>query len=491
MVSRPLKKQQSTPIKIGDVVTFIYHSQRVHGIARFIGQTDFSANTLCGVALSEDVGKHNGTVKGRKYFVCPDKHGVFVPLRKVSLTPPALHDLIKKRLRSTNKEESEEKEEEEPFEEEIEEQLSDDEMRITVRSYKAPQKVSTNNKVQNNPGNASFTKNKDPPNSDRSVVSSNSSCDSGFESPTRLSAEQSKEKFSSRRTKAKTKNIVVSSFIAESPQKPVIFNSFDEDSTSSIPEQVLSSGQKVQLKKHAISNSEEELDSEVFEKEVETSLTSEHVKRLVKEEVCEERIKTNNVESSSPSLPTTDDTEDGKTKIPKRVASAAKMFENIEQKTNPPSSKVKSPTPFMQKSQNPSNIKSPSPTVGKLQSSSAIKSPTPSFLKSQNLTSLRSPTPSSSTSVKSSLTSVKPTSTSSSIRARTTQVKRTTVTANIPKLWQPTSVNKTNTSSPSSSPRKSSTEAKSHVTVKTHSKPSLVPSPRKTSAVKQDTSKKG
>ena len=111
MVSRPLKKQQSTPIKIGDVVTFIYHSQRVHGIARFIGQTDFSANTLCGVALSEDVGKHNGTVKGRKYFVCPDKHGVFVPLRKVSLTPPALHDLIKKRLRSTNKEESEEKEE--------------------------------------------------------------------------------------------------------------------------------------------------------------------------------------------------------------------------------------------------------------------------------------------------------------------------------------------------------------------------------------------
>ena len=37
-----------------------------------------------GIHLSTKTGSHNGTVKGRKYFECPSKHGIFVRLKDIS-----------------------------------------------------------------------------------------------------------------------------------------------------------------------------------------------------------------------------------------------------------------------------------------------------------------------------------------------------------------------------------------------------------------------
>jgi len=48
-----------------------------HGIVRFIGPTSFADGDWVGVELAHG-GKNNGTVKGIKYFECPNNSGLFV-----------------------------------------------------------------------------------------------------------------------------------------------------------------------------------------------------------------------------------------------------------------------------------------------------------------------------------------------------------------------------------------------------------------------------
>ncbi|XP_064908388.1 kinesin-like protein KIF13A isoform X5 [Columba livia] len=48
------------------------------GTVRYVGMVDFSAGIWVGVELNVQLGKHNGTVKGREYFHCKPRHGVFV-----------------------------------------------------------------------------------------------------------------------------------------------------------------------------------------------------------------------------------------------------------------------------------------------------------------------------------------------------------------------------------------------------------------------------
>jgi tubulin-folding cofactor B len=44
----------------------------------FIDETFFAPGVWVGVEFDEPVGKHTGTVAGKKYFECPDKHGAFL-----------------------------------------------------------------------------------------------------------------------------------------------------------------------------------------------------------------------------------------------------------------------------------------------------------------------------------------------------------------------------------------------------------------------------
>ncbi|KAM4687962.1 kinesin-like protein KIF13A [Discoglossus pictus] len=48
------------------------------GTVRYIGRVDFSRGIWVGVELHAQLGKHDGSVKGKEYFRCKPKHGVFV-----------------------------------------------------------------------------------------------------------------------------------------------------------------------------------------------------------------------------------------------------------------------------------------------------------------------------------------------------------------------------------------------------------------------------
>lgn len=57
-----------------------------------MGETDYARGTWVGVELDEAKGKNDGTVKGRRYFSCADKHGLFVRPEEIEVrADAALH----------------------------------------------------------------------------------------------------------------------------------------------------------------------------------------------------------------------------------------------------------------------------------------------------------------------------------------------------------------------------------------------------------------
>lgn len=48
------------------------------GTVMYVGTADFKPGYWVGVKYDEPLGKHNGTVEGKQYFVCEDKYGAFV-----------------------------------------------------------------------------------------------------------------------------------------------------------------------------------------------------------------------------------------------------------------------------------------------------------------------------------------------------------------------------------------------------------------------------
>ncbi|XP_025022194.1 kinesin-like protein KIF13A isoform X7 [Python bivittatus] len=65
----------------------VYVDANKTGIVRYIGPVDFSTGTWVGIELHVQMGKHDGTIKGREYFHCKPQHGIFVRPECLAKTP--------------------------------------------------------------------------------------------------------------------------------------------------------------------------------------------------------------------------------------------------------------------------------------------------------------------------------------------------------------------------------------------------------------------
>lgn len=59
-----------------------------YGILKYVGPVDFEKGIWCGVELANPVGKHDGLVKGVRYFTCKPNHGCLAPKPRVELVIP-------------------------------------------------------------------------------------------------------------------------------------------------------------------------------------------------------------------------------------------------------------------------------------------------------------------------------------------------------------------------------------------------------------------
>lgn len=65
-------------------------TDRKTGIVRFIGTTKFAAGIWYGIELSRQLGKHDGSIQGVRYFRCPDRYGAFVQFGRIAqILPPS------------------------------------------------------------------------------------------------------------------------------------------------------------------------------------------------------------------------------------------------------------------------------------------------------------------------------------------------------------------------------------------------------------------
>lgn len=58
---------------------------RQPGILRYVGNFHLAPGIFAGVELDQPLGKHDGSVDGRRYFSCPMDHGVLAPVEKISM----------------------------------------------------------------------------------------------------------------------------------------------------------------------------------------------------------------------------------------------------------------------------------------------------------------------------------------------------------------------------------------------------------------------
>lgn len=81
LLDKARSQLSSMGLHLGDKV--VIAGQKV-GTLRFCGSTEFAGGLWAGVELHQPVGKNDGSVAGVQYFMCPNKHGIFAPLSKIS-----------------------------------------------------------------------------------------------------------------------------------------------------------------------------------------------------------------------------------------------------------------------------------------------------------------------------------------------------------------------------------------------------------------------
>ncbi|CAG8525134.1 15381_t:CDS:10 [Acaulospora morrowiae] len=84
-ISRPLNVNMATASEL--VVDARCEISGNSGTIRFVGPTEFAPGKWVGVELDEPSGKNDGSVKGKNYFDCKPKHGVFVRPSQVKSLP--------------------------------------------------------------------------------------------------------------------------------------------------------------------------------------------------------------------------------------------------------------------------------------------------------------------------------------------------------------------------------------------------------------------
>ncbi|KAJ3381378.1 hypothetical protein HDU84_005150 [Entophlyctis sp. JEL0112] len=77
--------------RVGDRGCVVINGERVLGMVKYVGLFDpFPDSGLwCGIKLDRPLGKHDGVVRGKRYFTCEENHGLFVKLEKVIPMGPA------------------------------------------------------------------------------------------------------------------------------------------------------------------------------------------------------------------------------------------------------------------------------------------------------------------------------------------------------------------------------------------------------------------
>ncbi|KAJ3272766.1 hypothetical protein HDV01_005294 [Terramyces sp. JEL0728] len=78
-------KEEAANVKVGDRCMVDTDGMEKRGEVKYVGLVEFKHGYFVGnfvfrlgVQYDEPVGKHNGTVEGKSYFTCPNKHGAFL-----------------------------------------------------------------------------------------------------------------------------------------------------------------------------------------------------------------------------------------------------------------------------------------------------------------------------------------------------------------------------------------------------------------------------
>eukprot|EP00057_Strongylocentrotus_purpuratus_P002704 XP_003725067.1 PREDICTED: dynactin, 150 kDa isoform [Strongylocentrotus purpuratus] len=73
-------------INIGQRVEVIYKGEVHEGTVKYKGGLTNTTGDWVGLDLDEPIGKHNGLYKGRQYFSCRNKHGIFIHPSRIRFT---------------------------------------------------------------------------------------------------------------------------------------------------------------------------------------------------------------------------------------------------------------------------------------------------------------------------------------------------------------------------------------------------------------------